>query len=73
MVTRTWTFAARRRAFLYAPAAALGAVLFLTAGYPANGVTVLGGALLILAALAAAFDNDDTMPAVPAGKAEDHA
>lgn len=60
MVTRTWTYAARRRIFLYTPATALGAVLFLVAGYPANGATILGAALMLSAALAAALDNDPT-------------
>lgn len=58
-VTR-WTYAARRRVFIDAPVAVLGAVLFLSAGYPANGATILGGLLMISAALAAALDNDPT-------------
>lgn len=60
MVTRTWTYAARRRIFLYVPAAVVGAVLFLATGYPANGATVLGSLLMLTAALAAALDNNPT-------------
>jgi len=60
MVTRTWTYAARRRFFLYGPAALLGAALFLTAGHLVNGASLIGAALMIPAAIAAALDNDPT-------------
>lgn len=69
----TWTYSARRRVFVYVPASVVGAFLFLVVGYPLNSITVLGGALMIFAAVAAAFDNNDDLPAAPAGEVKDHA
>lgn len=60
MVTRNWTYAARRRLFIDAPVALLGALFYLGTATAPNGATVLGVFMMLTAALAAALDNDST-------------
>ena len=62
VIGRTWTYAARRRVWLYAPLAMLAGIGLAVADYRLNALGLLAGFVLVAAGLASALDDSPATP-----------
>lgn len=61
-VTAHWSFAARRRVFVWAPIALVAGCVFLATAMLANGPAVVAGLVMVAAAFGAVLDDRDDRP-----------
>ena len=61
-VTSGWSFAARRRVFVWAPIALVAGCVFLATAMLANGPAVVAGLVMVAAAFGAVLDDRDDRP-----------
>lgn len=61
-VTAHWSFAARRRVFVWAPIALVAGCVFLATAMSANGPAVVAGLVMVAAAFGAVIDDRDDRP-----------